>query len=494
MNRILIGATAAIGFSVACSPARPATGTGEPVAISVAQMPAPGSFPTTAPLPGPAPALSLPASTRRTLPNGLEVVYVRHGSLPVVHATLVTPAGNMRDPESLPGLAGFTSQMLDEGAGGKTSLQLSEALDQLGASLSTGVSWDAATINLHVLRDRLPQALELMADVVVRPDVPENELSRVRDEQITELVSARDEPAIIAANAANALVFGGEHPYGRLPTVESTRRFMRDSITAFHSQYYRPVGSTLILVGDVNPDTIHPTVERAFGAWAGRAPANVVPGQSPYPARTTVYLIDKPGAAQSEIRIGHVGVPRASPDYFPLIVLNTILGGSFTSRLNTNLREIHGYSYGASSSLGMRLGAGPFVAGSSVFTAKTDSAVIEFLRELRRIREDSVSADELLRAKNYVALGLPRQFETTAGVANQLAQVEVYDLPGDFYNSYVPRIMAVTAADVQRVARQYIQPDRAVIVVVGDRAQIEPGLRALNLAAFEVRPAEEFVP
>jgi predicted Zn-dependent peptidase len=267
----------------------------------------------------------------------------------------------------------------------------------------------------------------------------------------------------------------------------------RSALSAFHQRWYRPEGSTLILVGDVDAGALHSEVERAFGGWTGEAAATPSIPSAEAPAATRVFLIDKPGAAQSEIRIGHPGVSRASPDYFPLVVMNTILGGSFTSRLNMNLRETHGFAYGASSGFSMRLGEGPFTAASAVFTAKTDSAVAEFFRELRRMRDEPVPAGELDRARNYVALGLPRRFETAAGVAAQLAELEVYGQTMDFFNQYVPRVMAVTAADVQRVAREYLRPDRSVVVVVGDVNAVEAGLRATGVGPVEIRRVGEFV-
>lgn len=459
-----------------------------PVAVD-----APAAFPTTPPRPGPAPSLTLPAPVRRSLPNGLEILYVRHGALPVVHATLVTRGGTSDEPAGLTGLAAFTADMLDEGAGGRTALELADALAQLGATLSTGAGWDAAQIDLHALRHRFPAALALMAEVAMRPDFPPAEVERLREEELTDLARARDEPRVIAGNAFASIVYGPGHPYGRIPSTESVRRIDRAALEDFHRGFYRPGASTLILVGDVDPEALHPVVEEAFGGWSGAAPAAPVAPAAPETGRTTIYLIDKEGAAQSEIRIGHPGVARDHPDYFPLVVLNTVLGGSFTSRLNTNLRETHGFAYGAGSSFAMRRGAGPFLAGSAVFTAKTDSAVVEFFRELRRIRDEPVPVDELERAKNFVALGLPRRFETTTGVASQLADLETYGLSIDFYNDYVQRIMAVGPADVQRVAREHLRPERAVVVVVGDVRSVEPGLRALDVGPLEIRETLEFV-
>jgi predicted Zn-dependent peptidase len=454
---------------------------------------APLPIPTSAPELGPAPTLTLPTPVRRTLANGLEVVYVPHGTLPLVHATLLIPGGASADPANTPGLADFTADLLDEGAAGMNALQLASAIDLLGAQLGTGAGWDAATVDLQVLRDRLPQALQLMADVATRPDFPNAEVARKKQEQLTNLARARDEPRIIAANAFSTLVYGSGHPYGRVAGVAATRRLDRAALTRFHQRYYRPAGSTLLLVGAVDPDALQPVVEKAFGAWKGTAPEPAALARPKPIAATRIYLVDKPGAAQSEIRIGHPGVARSSADYFPIVVMNTLLGGSFTSRINTNLRETHGFAYGASSGFSMRRGEGPFTAASAVFTAKTDSAVVEFFKELRRVRDEAVPADELARAKKYVALGTPRRFETSEGVAAQLAELEIYDLPRDFFNSYVQHVMAVTAEDVQRVAREYLHPDRSVVVVVGDVSKIGPGIRALGLAPVEVRQVGEFV-
>lgn len=475
------GATLLAGCATSAPPAAPA-----PAAAA--------DFPTTAPELGPAPPLRVPEPVRRTLPNGLTVLYVRQPELPLVHATLVGRGGEADAPAAAPELATFTAEMLDEGAGGRSALELAAEVERLGASLETDAGWDAAQVDLEVLRPRLPEALRLMADVVARPDFPAAEVERIREQRLTDLNSARDEPRIIAANAFARLVYGAEHPYGRLAAPASTRAIDRAELERFHQTYYRPASSVLILVGDVSADSLHSVVAQAFGAWsAGAAPATsalATPGLRP----TTIFLVDKPGAAQSEIRIGHPGVARNNPDYFPLVVLNTLLGGSFTSRLNMNLREAHGYAYGARSSFDMRRGAGPFTASSAVVTAKTDSATLEFFRELRRIRDEAVPQDELERAKRYVALGMPRNWETTGSVASQLAGAAVYDLPADFYENYVPRVMAVTAEDVRRVANRYLHPDSSAVVVVGDRKTIEPGLRALGLGGVEVRPASDFVP
>ncbi|HYW07333.1 MAG TPA: pitrilysin family protein [Longimicrobium sp.] len=453
-------------------------------------------FPTVAPRPGAAASVTPPAPVTRKLANGLTVLYVRRPEVPTVQATLVVRgAGTTDDPATSPGLATFTAGMLDEGAGGRSALQLADAFDLLGAQLSTTAAWDAAQVNLYSLRANFPAALRLMADVVARPDFPEREVARVRDERLTALLRSRDDPGTIANNAFPALVYGAGHPYGRFATTEATRGLDRARVSAFHASRYRPEASTLILVGDVDPAALHSVVESSMGGWraTGAAPASAASSlTTPTIGKSVVYLIDKPGAAQSEIRVGHPGVARDNPDFFPLQVLNTLLGGAFTSRLNTNLREKRGWSYGARSGYSMRLGAGPFTAQAGVMTGATDSALVEFVSELNRIRSEPVMAEELDKAKRYVALGFPQTFETNPQVASQLANLVTYGLDPAFFSSYVQRVMAVTSDDVRRVANQYVRPGNSVIVVVGDRAKVEAGIRAANLGAVEIREVAEF--
>jgi zinc protease len=469
---------------------------GAAVLAGAAPAAAQPNFPTTPPRPAAAPRVDLPDPVRQRLPNGLTVMYVRQPELPVVSAVMVTRgAGSAEEPAEAPGLASFTATMLDEGAGGRDALALADALELLGAQLGTGSGTDAAQVNLYVLRQNFEPALRIMADVLTRPDFPEREISRLREERLTALVRARDEAVTIANNAFASLVYGAQHPYGRYASTESTRALDQARVRAFHAARYRPETSTLILVGDVNPAQMQPMVAAAFGGWRAQGSGAALPDPAPAPdiARTVIYLIDKPAAAQSEIRIGHPGVARSHPDYYALLVMNTMLGATFTSRLNTNLRETHGWSYGARSSYQMLRGAGPFTAQAGVQTNATDSALVEFFSELNRIRREPPGAEELQKIKNYVALGLPGQLETTRQISGQLANLETYGLDASFYDDYVARIMAVTAADVQRVANQHVRPDRAVVVVVGDRSVVEQAVRAANLGPVEIREVSEFV-
>ncbi len=440
-----------------------------------------------APTPGPPPALKLPAIQTRTLSNGLPVWIAELHKVPVVHATLVVSSGAGADPRGKFGIASLTAEMLDEGAGNRNALEIADAVDYLGASLSTSSSSDASFVDLHVPVARLGDALPIMADVALRPTFPEGELQRVRAELLTSFLQAEDDPASLIRFAFPRLVYGAQHRYGTMTfgTAAAVKAFAVADFRQFHAQQYVPSNAALIVTGDVTAASVVARLESAFGQWkAATSPRTTIPAAAQLTTRQ-IYLVDKPGAAQSQIRIGWVGVPRSTPDYFALRVLNTILGGSFTSRLNQNLREEHGYAYGATSTFDMRGAAGPFYAAAGVQTDKTAEALTEFFKELDNIRTP-IPAGEIEKAKNYLALQMPRNFETTESLAGSLAQMFVYHLPADYYATYTGRVRAITPADVQRVAERYIQPDKFAVVIVGDRKVIEPGIAALTLGPITI--------
>jgi zinc protease len=447
---------------------------------------------TAAPKPGPAPSLKLPAIHKQTLSNGLAVWIVELHKVPVVNVSLSVRAGSGSDPSDKYGLANLTAEMLDEGAGARDALQIADAVDYLGASLSTSSSSDAASIELHVPVARLGEALPIMSDVVLRPTFPEAELKRVREELLTSILEAADNPAALMQFAFPRLVYGREHRYGTLSvgTAAALKAFTIADLKQFHASQYVPSNATLIVTGDVNPAAVLAQLETAFGKWKGGTAAPFSVRDAAQLTARKVYLVDKPGAAQSQIRIGWIGVPRSTPDYFALRVVNTVLGGAFTSRLNQNLREQHGYAYGASSSFDMRGAAGPFFAAAGVQTDKTSEALTEFFKELEGMRKP-IPADELEKAKNYVALLLPRNFETTQSLAGSLAQMFIYNLPANYFETFTEHVRAVTAADAQRVAERYIQPDKFAVVVVGDLKTIEPGIKALNLGPITTVTIDE---
>jgi predicted Zn-dependent peptidase len=441
------------------------------------------------PQPGPPPSLNLPSIQKRPLSNGLPVWLVELHEVPVAQVTLVIFRGTTDDPAGKFGIASLTASMLEEGAGSRSALEVSDAIDYLGASLGTGSGVDSSIVRLHVPVARFAEALRIMADVAVRPMFPKDELERQRRQRLVGLLQARDNAGTIASTAFQRVLYGATHRYGTpvFGTATTLQAFTTDDLRTFYASAYRPANAALIVVGDVVPAQVMPLLETNFGGWKvqGAAAAREELPEVREPAKREVYLVDKPGAAQSETRIGWIGVPRSTPDYFPIQVMNTILGGSFSSRLNMNLREKHGYTYGASSAFTMNTAAGPFSAAAAVQTDKTTEALKEFFNELNGVLQ-TVPADELSRAKNYVALRFPGGFETTGDISRKLEEQILYRLPDDYYSKYVPNIQAVTAADVQRVAQKYIQPGRFAVVVVGDLKTIEPGVRALNLGPIKV--------
>jgi predicted Zn-dependent peptidase len=449
---------------------------------------------STPPKPGAPPALRLPPVQKHKLSNGLPVWIVEQHEVPVAQINVVVPAGSAVDPPGKFGLANMTAAMLDEGAGNRTALQLADALELIGATLSTDSTFDASAIRMSVPVSHLSEALSLLGDVTFRPAFPSEELERLRQERLTALLQARDNPAAIAQIAFPRLVFGEKHRYGTAArgTAAELKAMSLDDLRDFHRTYYRPESATLIVAGDVTPATLLPMLEKAFGAWkgTGEAPKIARIPEAPQLTKRQIYLIDKPGAAQSQIRIGWVGVPRSTPDFATLEVLNTILGGSFTSRLNQNLRETHGYSYGASSAFDTRLSAGPFFAAAGVQTDKTAEALKEFFNEFGGILKP-IPADELDKAKNYVALGFPAEFETSSDLARKVEEQVVYGLSDEYFPSFVRSVTQVTGGEVGKAATKYIQPDRFAVVIVGDRKVIEPGIRALNLGPVHVMTVDE---
>jgi predicted Zn-dependent peptidase len=443
---------------------------------------------------GPVPQLKLPTIQKRALSNGVPVWLIEAHEVPLVQVTLLVKSGSSDDPAGKFGLASLTAAMLDEGAGSRSALEIADEIDFLGADLGASSSFDASAVRLGVPVARLSQALSVMADVALRPTFPDAELERVRQERLTDLLQARDDGATVAPMAFARLLFGPSQRYGTgaVGTPATIKSFTTSDLKSFHAAAYQPANATLIVVGDLTADGVMPQLEKQFGSWraGSTAPGRTAVATAPQPTQRQIVIVDMPGAEQSQVRIGWVGVPRSTPDYFPLQVLNTILGGSFTSRLNQNLRETHGYSYGASSRFDMRLFAGPFFAGAGVQTDKTAEALREFFNELTAIGKP-IPADELTKAKNYVAFGFPSGFETIGDFSAQIEQQIVYGLPDSYYADYVKNIQAVTAEAVAKASATYIQPQRFLVVVVGDRKVIEPGIRALNLGMVRTMSVQE---
>lgn len=445
------------------------------------------------PEPAREPQLVIPAPQKVALPNGLQLWLVEHNELPMLQMQMIIKSGAAEDPLGKAGLASFTAAMLDEGTKTRDLFAIEDDLDFIGADLSTSSSWDGSFITLTTLTKHLDKALEVFADVILHPVFPAPEFDRIKDQRLNGLLQEKDQPVALADKVYARVLYGENHPYGQPDegTENSVKAVKRDDLANFYASYYAPNNATLLVVGDIKMKDLQPKIAKIFAGWKKKT---VKHRNVPAVARFTgvkIYLADKPEAAQSEIRTGNIGVSRDTKDYFPLMVLNTILGGQFSSRLNMNLRETKGYTYGARSSFAMQRLPGPFTARAGVKTAVTDSALIEFVKELRKIYEEPVSAEELAFAKSTLTRSLPRQLETPRQLIGQMNEAVLYNLPDNFLNTAIPNINAVTIADVQRVARAYVQPQNLAIVIAGDVAKIREGIEKLGYGPVVVFDLEK---
>ena len=392
--------------------------------------------------------------------------------------------GLLAETRATNGVTRLMAKVLLKGTKTRSALDISNQLAAIGARLQIGAGWDATSANLLTLTRQLDRALDLYADTITNPAFATDEFKRLRARRLVALQQQRDNANAIASIVYASLLYGREHPYGHPPVGNeaSLTAMSEQDVRRFYETYYRPNNAALIVVGDVRPATLMPKLERAFAVWKrADVPPPVNVNAPPPRDHATLYIVDKPGAAQSVIQIGQVGVARSTPDYFPLLVLNSMLGGAFVSRINLNLREDKGYTYGARTSFDYRRGPGPFTASAGVFTNVTKESVIEFMRELRGIRgERPVTEKELNYFKQSLIRSYPRGFETPEQIAGRLTDVVLYNLPDDYFNNYIAHVRAVTLADVTRAATRYLDPARMAILVVGDRKVIEPGLRSLT--------------
>ncbi len=437
------------------------------------------------------PAIKLPAIQKATLKNGLDIWLVEDHELPLVAFNLVVQSGTDHDQLDQPGLASMTAEMLDEGTSSRSALQIAEALDFIGATLSINAFTDGSSIALNTLTKHLDTALDVFADVLINPTFPEKEFERLRQQRITWLLQQKDRPAAIASLTFSRVLYGTKHPYGLNPsgTEGSLKAMKREDVAQFYRTYYRPNNATLIVVGDVALSDIVAKLDRLLAPWQ-RAEIPRVPLVPPPPSFRQALLIDKPGAPQSEVRIGTIGAARSTPDFFPLTVMNTVLGGQFSSRLNMNLRERRGFTYGARSSFSFNKYPGPFLASAAVTTSKTDSAVFEFFYEIERMQRLGVTPEELEFAKKSLTGSFARAFETPAQIASALQSIVLYNLPMDYFNSYLRNINNVTLDDVSRVAADYLDSSRMIVVVVGDAKTVRAGLEKLNIGKLVMSDAD----
>ena len=423
----------------------------------------------------------LPKPQRARLACGAELLVVHRPRLPVATILAVWPLGAAADPDGHAGLAALAADLLTNGAGKRTSLEVATEADRLGARLGSEASWDSSVVSLTTLTEKLDPALALFADVLLRPRFDADEIERVRNESRTRLLQLHDQAATQAALVGARAVYGDNHRYGELAqgSAAGLAAITRDDLTAWHRDRLHVSAATIIAVGDVDLGSLRTRLDRVLGRSDGkRKPAPVVARIAPPALVRRVVLVDRPGAAQTEVRAFEPGPPRSSPDYFALSVLNTIFGGNFSSRLNGKLREEKGYTYGARSDFAFRREGGPFSAGAPVKTAVTRAALVDFLAELERLRGGDVNATELTLAKQTMQRSLARQFETPPQIASSLAALKVYGLPDDYFTTYAARIGAVTAADITHAATA-LHPSDMALVFVGDEKLIGPDIKAL---------------
>jgi zinc protease len=443
------------------------------------------------------PSFHFPAIARHRLSNGLDVRTVEHRSVPVVTFVLQVSAGSAADPSRLHGLAAITADMLDEGTGSRSAIDVSEAIAAIGAEFDMDVAPDATLITLTTLTRFADRGASLLADIVVRPAMREEDFARVRQLRLDRLRQLRDVPPAVAERAFLRLLYG-DHPYGHVPIGSdgSLRGVTLEDVRAFHRACYRPGRARIVAVGDMTHEELQAVAERAFGGWSesedGAARADAAGALPSAVNGTRLAVVPRERATQSELRIGHLTTSRNTPDYPALLMLNAVLGGQFVSRVNLKLREEKGYTYGARTAFDWRRGISPFSLYASVHTAATADAVADSLHELEGIRGGRPVADrEMSLARAALTRGYPRSFETAQQVARSVAQLVLYDLPDSYFEEFVPRVAAVTADEVTRVAQRHLDPSRMITVIVGDHHAIADSLAGLQLGDPAILPSDQ---
>ena len=460
---------------------RPPAGSGTPV---LAERPTPGT----------PRSYEFPPVTDQRLPNGLRILAADLPGRPLVSASIVLRNGAADEPAGDAGATVLAARALSEGTEQYDAIALLEAAERLGASLHAEAGWDALSAGVEVPRDRLEAALELLAEMVLHPTFPEREVERLRDERLNDLLQAKADPRRRADEAFVATIYAPESPYHRPAggTRETVERLGPAQLRRAYGRGLDPARATFVIAGELDGLDLPTTVERLFGSWVS-PPSVAKRGSIVDTARSErriVRVLHRPGSVQSEIRIGHRGLPRGIPDFHAVAVMSSILGGLFNSRLNMNLREEKGYTYGAGAGFDLRRAAGPFSARAAVNTEVTLPAIQEFLTELGRMREDDVTEAELRAARDFLIGVFPLRFETAGAVGGALAGLVIHDLEVEELIGYRRAIEAVSAADVAAAAREHLLVDRASIVVVGDADAFGAALESAGLGPLEIERDE----
>jgi zinc protease len=437
---------------------------------------------STPPPAGPEPDFRPPPFRRLRLDSGLELVLAPRQGVPLVEAALLLPAGGEHNPPDRPGLAALTASLVDEGTRQRSGLELATRLEQLGAALGAYADWDATRIEASALAGNLAEILEVVAEVAREPSFPADEVERLRRQTLAEILRRADHPGRLADRALAAALYA-DSPFGELleGTAPSLEAVSREELVGFHHNHYAPVSGHLVLCGEFDPSSAEDLAREYFESWRNRgAAARPAPAAAAAIAGVDVTIVDLPRAPQTELRLGHVGVPRTHPDRTQLGVLNALLGGKFTSRLNLNLRERHGFTYGVSSRFADRRSAGPFVVATSVANDVAGAAAGEVVAELRRLRDEPVGAAELAETRNYLRGVYPYTFQTVSGHLARLSDLALFELPDDHFETALAVIAATSPADVQRLSRAHLRPEELRIAAAGPAAVLAPQLAAFG--------------
>lgn len=437
---------------------------------------------TVPPPPGEIHPFRFPPFERTTLGNGLSVLAARLPGVPLISLEMVLPAGGQYDPPSRKGLATLTQSVIDEGTARRTSLEIAASVERLGGYITAGADWDVGYLATGLLARHRTAGLELLAEIVTAPTFPESELERLRRQRLAEILRRTQDPSALADDRVSQEIYRGTVYAGSLlGTEETVTAITRDSMLKFYRRHCTLAGSSLIAVGDFDPADLLAEVEALFarGGEGGEPPASPKIVPPPLPG-IGVHIVDRAGAAQTELRLGHAGVSRTHPDYIPLMVMNTLLGGKFTSRINLNLRERHGFTYGATSRFVARLGPGPFLVGSAVATESTGAAAREVLSELSRIRRELVEPEELSETRSYMVGVFPYTVQTIGDLVKRMETLAVYGLPDDYFDTYVEGLSKVTREEILEVAERHLDPERMAVVAVGPADVLEPQLADLG--------------
>lgn len=481
-----------LALSAACSPQTPPPvpppplPPGPPAIVAVPEPVTPDAeFRQKAPAAGPAPVFTAPRIDEARLKNGARVLLVQRHDLPIVALQIVTDHGA---DQAKTGVAAFAMAGLLHGTKTRSAEQISDALDGLGVDYGTSAGYDGCFLRAQMLSSRFGEALEVLADVWKNPTFPKDELEIERGKRLTWLAQEADSAGAQLSRATLAALYPEKHPY-RLPVLgdeASIKAVTPRDLSAFHAAHLRPDHMIIAVAGDIDKGPLLEQLEKAFGDWGGKAAKEAAP-QKPAPMKgARVLLVDRPDATQTSVSIGLPGTARKTPDFEALLVMNTILGGQFTSRLNLNLRETHAYTYGARSGFDFRDGPGPFLAGGAMVREKTSEAVKEVLAEIDRMRKTTVTDDELADAQSNIIRQLPSRFETAGETAGTLASLALYGLPLDELSTRAAKVQKITKEDVKRVAETYLKTDELRVVLVGDAKIVKPGLASLGLGDVEM--------